>query len=246
LKRSTLVSLASAAVLAVGLAHAGVETISGSLSDASNPALVGAGAWTGNLPPAPDFTDDNAVANNVALYSWTLNTAVTVRFQSTGYGAGGANPYFTLFSGSGPSASFVDSNYIQAFSVGGDVDITENLLAGVYTVALGTFANMSFAENLGTGSLGDGFIGLGDPDSLGNAVYAMTITTMSGPNPLPEPTDSLLCLAALAATGVARQRTRRRATSAKAGLLCERKGELASRVRDVHDRDSIEPGLNSV
>ena len=37
----------------------------------------------------------------------------------------------------------------------------------------GTFENMSFAENLGCGTLGDGFIGLGDPNSLGNgALFA--------------------------------------------------------------------------
>ena len=35
------------------------------------------------------------------------------------------------------------------------------LTSGLYTIALGAFANMSFAENLGTGTFGNRFIGLG-------------------------------------------------------------------------------------
>ena len=37
----------------------------------------------------------------------------------------------------------------------------------MYRIALGAFANMSFAENLGSGVLGDGFVGLGVPGVLG-------------------------------------------------------------------------------
>ena len=34
---------------------------------------------------------------------------------------------------------------------------------------------MSFAENLGTGTLGNGFIGLGEPDALGTYYYEVGI-----------------------------------------------------------------------
>ena len=61
---------------------------------------------------------------------------------------------------------------------------------------MGAYANLSFAENLGVGSLGDGFIGLGQPDFLGNYYYELEVVTPDAA--APEPSS----LALLALTGI--------------------------------------------
>jgi len=54
---------------------------------------------------------------------------------------------------------------------------------GDYTLAVGVFANLSFAENLGTGTLADGFTAFGDQSWLGDGSYAVSITTPGIPEP---------------------------------------------------------------
>ena len=186
------------ATLALAATFAGATTLAGNLGDAGNAALVGSDLG------APDFTDDNAIANNVALYTFTTVTG-TVSIASSGFAAGGVDPYFTLFAGSGDSATVLDSNYAQAISTGGDFTWTGVLAAGTYEIALGAFENLSFAENLGSGTLGDGFIGLGDPNSLGDGSYALDLTTA-----VPEPSTTWLLAVGLAAL-VTRMRRGRRA-----------------------------------
>ncbi len=186
------------AALALAATLAGASTtLSGNLGDAGNAALVGSDLG------APDFTDDNAIANNVALYVFSTVVGGTVSVVSTGFAGGGVDPYFTLFSGSGSTATFYDSNYAQATTTGGDFTWTGTLAAGTYEIALGSFENMSFAENLGSGTLGDGFIGLGDPNSLGNGSYSLNLTT-----PVPEPSGMGLMAVGLAALAARRWRGR--------------------------------------
>jgi len=199
--------LAGVVGLTASSAVAGFTTFSGFLNDAANSALVGSGM----LPTPPSFADDWEIANNVALYSISLATAGSVRFDSSGFGLGGVDPYFTLFSGTGYSGTFVGSNYVQAFSTGGDFDLTFSLLAGDYTFAIGAFGNMSFAEN-GGGTLDDGFTGLGGPNYLGTSspyYYEVVVTTSEGPGPgVPEPTTLLLALLGLGTYAGLRQSRR--------------------------------------
>jgi hypothetical protein len=112
----------------------------------------------------------------------------TIRFTSKGFAAGGVDPYFTLFQGAGGSATFVGSNYARAFSTGGDFTLFFPLAPGDYTVAIGAFANMSFSENLGTGTSGDGFIALGEPGDLGTYYYELDVG-LPGPAGIPALTD---------------------------------------------------------
>jgi hypothetical protein len=197
-------------LLAIGLsastASATTIVLSGYVDDAGNPYLVGPGPSGSN---SPSFVDDFEIANNTALHPITVPVAGLVSFTSLGFAAGGIDPYFTLFSGTGPGALFVDSNYDEAFSTGGDFSHTFALSAGDYTVAMGTFANMSFAENNPDAdpTLGDGFTGLGGPSFLGfgnTYYYELEISTAA--SPVAEPSSFLIALASAAALGFRRGR----------------------------------------
>jgi hypothetical protein len=175
---SSMFKLLAALMLlaAAGAGQSQSMTLEGRLDDPVNTALVGSDLG------APSFGSASDVANNVALY--TLNVLATglVTIKSTGFAAGGVDPYFSLFQGAGGSASFIDSNYVQAFSTGGDFSYSAVLNAGSYRIALGAFANMSLSENLGTGTLADGFTGLGVPQTLGDSHYRLLVNS-----PVPEP-----------------------------------------------------------
>jgi hypothetical protein len=192
-------------LLLAGLAtHAAAShavTFSGYVNDPANPALVHS-----DLAPAL-FGDDFEIANNVALHTFSVAAAGNVIFDSNGFDAGGIDPYFTLFSGTGPTATFLASNYDQAFSTGGDFLINLALAAGDYTIALGTFANQAFAENNPDAdpSLGDGFTFLGGPGFLGNYYYELSVD-LGEPPPVPEPGSLLLLLTGLAMVGARRRR----------------------------------------
>ncbi|MBC7727413.1 MAG: DVUA0089 family protein [Microbacteriaceae bacterium] len=176
--------------ISMAAASASAQVLSGDFDNTANTVLVAS-----NLGAA-SFSDAFTIANNVALYDLSVPFAGLVRITSTGFAAGGADPYFSLFAGSGGSATFLVSNYEQAFSTGGDFDYTGTLAAGVYRLAIGVFANLSFAENLGGGSLADGFTALGTPGSLGNASYRVVVATA-----VPEASSWSLLLAGLLAVG---------------------------------------------
>lgn len=165
-------------------ASADTLVFSGALDDSGNTALVGSGLGTAL------FDNPFDISNNVALYTFSVVNPGTVNLLSKGFGLGGADPYFTLFQGTGGTATFLGSNYVQAFSTGGDFNLDFSLSAGDYTVAMGVWANMSFAENLGVGTLADGFIGLGEPMSLGNSQYELDVTRPDAA--VPEPASAWL------------------------------------------------------
>ena len=176
------IALASCATAATAV------TFSGRLDDPANAALVAS-----NMGPA-QFATLGDVANNLALYDLLVAVGGPVTVQSTGFGTGGVDPYFTLFSGTGGTATFLDSNFTQTFATGGDFNYVATLAAGSYTLALGAFANQSFAENLGNGTLADGFTALGTPGVLGDTGYRLVVTTQ-----VPElPATALLVLGLLA------------------------------------------------
>lgn len=187
-----------------GPALASVVTFSGALDDVANPALVASDLG------AAQFVDDRATANNVALYTLHVAMDGTVAVSSTGFASGGIDPYFTLFSGTDPATATVSaSNYDHATSVGGD--FTQDLLlsAGDYTVAISVYVNLSFAENLGSGVLADGFIALGDPGLFGDGSYSLSVT-LPDTTRVPEPGGTALVLtAACAAMWAGRRRAAR-------------------------------------
>jgi hypothetical protein len=194
------------ALLMVLAPLASATVLAGRFDDLANAALVGSDLG------GPEFANDDDVANNVALYAFSVPVTGVVSVQSAGYAAGGADPYFSLFLVSDIGTTFIDSNYAQAFSTGGDFLYSALLAAGRYRIALGAFANMSFAENAGSGGLAQGFIGLGQPDSLGDASYRLVLSVPTAESVVPEPaTIWLFCLGLFAATGAPRPRPGSRA-----------------------------------
>jgi hypothetical protein len=188
--------------------------------------LVGAGgladamSFTGSLNPND--------ANDLLQLTLTLATPTSVLIQTYGYGgssnapggtnaagtvivAGGFDTYLSLFLGIGPSATFLMSNDDGTCPLGAAIPACHDstldiasLGAGSYTLVLSVFDNFSFAENLGMGTLGDGFIGLGDyydfaSGQVRTANYAVDIITGGAAAPVAEPGSFLLFVTALVA-----------------------------------------------
>jgi len=191
-------------------------------------------AQAGAGPTTTSYVGTLADAQDAALIQFSLAAAGTVNFQTWGFGggingagasiaAGGFDPYLSLFSGTGAGATFLASNDDGVCPPGNTVSglcrdstLSQSLAAGSYTLAITLTGNMSFAENLGSGTLGDGFIGLFTPDFYNNELqvtltgdYAVDITTDAGTTTgtVPEPQGMALVLAALLAGRVARRRS---------------------------------------
>ena len=145
--------------------------------------------------------------------SFTLGSASDVQAITYGYGGGtsvtgpavnpgGLEPYLTLFDAAG---NFVASTFSGTYCPSGaqffngqcnDVLLDAGVLAaGTYQIALTAFSNLSFAENLGTGTLADGFTGLGNLFDGESLDFAFDVVTTSQ-TATPEPATWLLCLAA--------------------------------------------------
>jgi hypothetical protein len=124
---------------------------------------------------------------------------------------GGFEPYLSLFDGSG---NFLASTFFGTTCPGGanpyggncfDVLLDAGVLApGSYTLTLTAFENLSFAENLGTGTLADGFTGLGTLGSGENLDYAFDLVVPGAATP--EPGSGALVFIGFAATLALRNR----------------------------------------
>jgi hypothetical protein len=172
-------------------------------------------------------------AGDAFVYEFTASAGVTIGIQSYGYGgssatstgfnaagapiaSGGFDTYLSLFSGIGPSATFLSSNddgpCPPAATDGGNCFdsrlVALSLPAGKYTLVLTESGNISFAENYGTGTLGDGFTGLEQPGyydpgtaTFRTSNYALDLRAVEGTfTPIsgaPEPAGYTLGLAGI-------------------------------------------------
>ncbi len=146
-------------------------------------------------------------ANDTFVQPFFVPAASTVTIQSYGYGgsgnapggtnlagavipAGGFDPYLSVFTGIGPTATFLASNDDGPCPPGAlsgglcrDSSLSLSLGPGTYTLVVTAFDNMSLAENLGTGTLGDGFTGLGNYDPSRTNNYAVDISGIDVSSP---------------------------------------------------------------
>jgi hypothetical protein len=180
-------------------------------------------SYIGNLDPED--------ANDVFLASFTLSSTSNLHVQSWGYGgtsaapggtnaagtvitSGGFDTYLSLFQGSGPSAVFLFSNDDGGCGPAAPNPVCEDsrldlasLNAGTYTLALTLPNNFSFAENYGSGTLGDSFIGLQSDyydfvsGKVRTSAYAFDVTYTpsedTSPPAVPEPASFVLLASGL-------------------------------------------------
>ncbi len=214
---------------------------------AAIPASAGVISLTGALDPTNP--------NDVLLIAFSLAGTTNIDMQSYGFGGsamapGGTNAngmaiapgafdtYFSLFQGIGLGATFLVSDDDGLCPPGDDTvacgDSTLSLTglsAGGYTLAVSAFENISFAENLGSGTLGDGFIGLGSyfsfasgdeqtsnyaVDIVADGLTLVDVHRLSGLT-APAPAPSTMLLLAVALPGVACRKHIGRRTAIHAG-----------------------------
>jgi hypothetical protein len=159
------------------------------------------------LPPVSFTTDADyaqwaAVVKNFHVNSTSTMEAITFSYGGGTNGSGmsiaqsGFEPYLSLFDASG---NFLASTFFgitcptgaRTNTVTGscfDVEIDGGTLQpGDYQIAISAFENMSFAENLGSGTLADGFTGLGNLAAGEDLHYAFDVDLTPTTAPVPEP-----------------------------------------------------------
>jgi hypothetical protein len=189
-------------------ASASTISFSGNLRTDANLTACGSGCTLGPSNTDADYAQYAAVVDTFSVASTTSVYALTFSYGGGTNGAGaaipqgGLEPYLSLFDSGG---SFLASTFFgttcpsgaQTNSVSGqcyDVELNPITLGpGSYSIALSAFENMSFAENLGTGTLADGFTGLGNLAGGEDLNYAFDVVLGSStPTPTPEPTTAIL------------------------------------------------------
>ena len=118
-------------------------------------------------------------------FGWGGGTSAT----GAAVAGGGLEPYLSLFDSAG---NFLASSFNSGCPPGGnfigpdcfDVQFDAGILApGNYQLALTAWQNLSFAENLGSGTLADGFTGLGNLGFTENLNYAFDLNIQEAPEP---------------------------------------------------------------
>jgi hypothetical protein len=177
------------------------------------------------LPPfSPPYTDGEYAQFAAVVYPFHVDADSSMQAITFSYGGGvngagatiadgGFEPYLSLFDGAGnflastffgttcPSGANTNPSSGSCFDVLLDGGV---LSTGDYQIAISAFENLSSAENLGSGTLANGFTGLGNLALGEDLHYAFDVTlTPTNPVPVPEPstlfytTGALLALAAV-------------------------------------------------
>ena len=180
----------------------------------SDATIVGCGtACTLDLVNDPDETIAQWAARSESFTLAGPATGHAITFSSGGgtngagaaIAAGGFQPYLSLFDDAG---NFLASSYFSPL-VGPAYDTRLDfgpLGAGTYRIVISAWLNMSLAENNGSGTLADGFTGLGNLYQGEDLRYAFDVILDDGGGPVPEPGMLMLVLGGLGAVLARRQR----------------------------------------
>ncbi|HEX5227462.1 MAG TPA: DVUA0089 family protein [Bryobacteraceae bacterium] len=158
-------------------ATAGTISFTGDLRNDANVISCGSGCTLDASSSDGDYAQWAAVVDSFTVSTTSAMQAVTFSYGGGVNGAGtpiaegGFEPYLSLFDAGGnvlgstffgttcPAGANTNSVSGQCF----DVSLDGGVLApGTYQIAISAFENMSFAENFGSGTLADGFTGLGN------------------------------------------------------------------------------------
>jgi hypothetical protein len=175
-------------------------------------AAVGASALAANI----SFTGNLAGDNGVQLFSFSLAVDADVTLRTLSYAggvnaagtlidAGGFDPVIALFDGSGGGAILFNGDDDSGPGLDALLQLTP-LLVGTYTVALSQVANFANGP-----TLGDGFLGFGNPGFDGrSSAWALDILGVDSASAVPEPTTlALMLLGVAVVAGLGRSRPRR-------------------------------------
>jgi hypothetical protein len=158
-----------------------------------------------------DYAQWAALAVNFNVPVTSQMSAITFSYGGGVNGNGtviapnGFEPYLSLFDPSGtflastffgttcPVGANTNSTTQQCYDVGLDGGV---LSPGTYSIAISAFENLSFAENTGSGTLADGFTGLGNLAPGEDLHYAFDVV-LKDASPIPEPATFYLTVCAV-------------------------------------------------
>jgi hypothetical protein len=188
------------------IASAGVISFTGDLRTDATFISCGTGCTLGPANTDADFAQWAAVVNTFHFGTLSTMQAITFSYGGGTNGAGaiiaqsGFEPYLSLFDAAGnflastfsgtlcPPGAQTNTVSGQCFDVGLDGG---TLTPGDYQIAISAFENLSSAENLGSGTLADGFTGLGNLAQGEDLHYAFDVTLQNS-SPVPEPASLTL------------------------------------------------------
>jgi hypothetical protein len=195
-----------AAFLLSASLNAGVISFEGDLRTDANFIACGTGCTLGAGNTNGDYAQWAAVERTFVVSSPSAMTALTFSYGggTNGIGMsiaqGGFEPYVSLFDASG---AFLASTFAGTTCPAGantntpsgqclDVLLDGGVLSpGSYAITISAFQNLSLAENLGSGTLADGFSGLGNLFPGEDMHYAFDVRLQST-SAVPEPGSYLL------------------------------------------------------
>jgi len=197
------------------LLEAETFSFAGNLRTDANVTGCGSGCTLGASNTDGDYAQFAAVVDTFSVSTTSEMQAATFSYGGGVNGAGqtiaqgGFEPYLSLFDASG---DFLASTFFgTTCPAGANTNTLSNecfdelldggaLAPGKYQIAISAFENLSLAENFGTGTLADGFTGLGNLNAGEDLHYAFdVILTPTSTSTVPEPSMGwLLCGAVLA------------------------------------------------
>ena len=194
-------------------ANTQIISYTGNLRNDANVTSCGSGCTLGAGNSDGDYAQWAAVVDTFHVSTPSAMQAITFSYGGGTNGSGqaivpgGFEPYLSLFDSAG---NFLASTFFGTTCPPGaatnpssgfcyDVALDGGILAaGDYQIAISAFENMSLAENLGAGTLADGFTGLGNLYQGEDMNYAFdVILTNNSNSQVPEPATFLLLSPAL-------------------------------------------------